>query len=287
MKRVTLLSLLLCVILYHCSSNSTESLQENSTITPTPEPTPEPPSEDPNAIYMNIVRPIKTDFDYFPCDVEHLELMFEAHHPDGVKQVRLIGIDAKVPSEPWTTDFNPESGYFYKERRYKSAGDRKYYLELETDLGEIVRSEDIFVIDNLATVPGSNTLGVIPTYQGFINVKDGDELAADTPLYIGVDCMDPDGGFLVEDNLHVADDLNGILWVKLFVDGELVEKKTNSTESPLTVDSETAARSFGLYEFFNVSLFEGSHVLEIKSSDREGNINSGTSITVNAVAKTP
>lgn len=232
--------------------------------------------------FIRIVRPVKTEAKYHSPDVENWELMFEARHPDGVKRVRLIGIGAKKPNEPWSDDYDPKTGYFYQGRRFKGAGERKYFIEIETKKGEVVRCIEIFTLNSFAHAEGNRQLGIIPEYQGFINVCDGDTVDANTPLYIGVDCMDPDGGFLVEDNRHIADDLNGVLSVTLKIEGKAWETKTNSTEKPVGVGSETAARSFGLYEFFDVMLSPGTHTLEIESKDRLGNVRTGPSIIVKA-----
>jgi len=98
--------------------------------------------------------------------------------------------------------------------------------------------------------------------------------------------MAPDGGFLVEDNRHIADDLNGVLLVTLKIDGKVWETKTNSTEEPIGAGSETAARSFGLYEFHDVFLSPGTHTLEIESKDRLGNVRTSPRISVKADGST-
>ncbi|GAA4281697.1 hypothetical protein [Gaetbulibacter aestuarii] len=293
MKKLILLSIVL--IVSSCTANSENPAPEDPVAANPENPsdgTPENPADntaettDQNEeVVFKIIRPGDTDVDYFPVDVENIEMMFEVHHPDGVKQIRLVGIDAKNEAENWTDDFNPQSGYFYFERRFKGGALRDYRIEMETENGEFIVSEKIFYIDNFAHEPGNVQMGIIPTYQGYINLKDGDEVQAGTPLYIGVDSMDPDGGFLVEDNEHGLDDLNGILWVKLKIDGVVVETKTNSSELPLTPESETSARSFGLYEFFNIVLSEGVHTVQIESSDREGNINQCAPITITAVSQ--
>jgi|GEM_PF-5146435 len=231
---------------------------------------------------IHIVRPIKTAAKYHSSDVENWELMFDAKHPDGVKRIRLIGIGAKKPSEPWSDDYDPRSGYFYTARRFKGSGERKYFIEIETGKGEVVRSTEIYTLNRFAHADGNRQLGVIPEYQGFINLRDGDTVSANTPLYVGVDCVDPDGGFLVEDNRHKVDDLNGVLAVTLKIDGTAWKTKANSTEDPVGASSETAARSFGLYEFHDVTLSAGTHTLEIESTDREGNVRTGPSISVKA-----
>lgn len=232
--------------------------------------------------WARIVRPIETQSKYHSLDVEDWEIMFDAWHPDGVKRVRLVGIQAKMPFENWSESRDPQTGFFYRSRRYKSGVSRRYHIDIETEKGEVIRLEEVAILDRFASDPKNSKRGIIPQYQGFINLKDGDIVEANTPLYIGVDCMDPDGGFLVEDNVHVADDLNGVLSVTLKIDGTVLETKTNSTKEPVGVGSETAARSFGLYEFLNVQLAEGKHQLEIESKDRKGNIRTGPKITVTA-----
>lgn len=233
-------------------------------------------------LIVRIVRPIETEAKYHPADVEGWEMMFEARHPRGVKRIRLIGIGAKKPSEPWSDNYDSETGYFYVARRFKGSGARQYHIEIETLEGSIVRGKDIFVLDRFAHAQGNAQLGIIPEYQGFINLRDGDTVEASRPLYVAVDCMDPDGGLLVEDNVHKADDINGVLSVTLRIDGKVWETKVNSTEKPVGPDSESAARSFGLYEFKNIELSEGPHTLEIESKDRRGNVRTGPSITVRA-----
>lgn len=231
---------------------------------------------------VRIVRPVATKAKYHSSDVENWEMMFAASHPDGVKRIRLIGIGAKKASEPWSDDFDPKTGYFYSARRFKGGSERRYFIEIETGKGKVVRSPEVHTLNQFARAEGNRQLGVIPEYQGFINLRDGDPVAADKPFYVGIDCMDPDGGFLVEDNRHRADDLNGVLSVTLRIDGKVWQTKTNSTEKPLGPASETAARSFGLYEFHGVTLSSGIHTLEIESKDREGNVRTGPKISVRA-----
>ncbi len=244
-------------------------------------------AEEAKGPWARIIRPIETKSKYHSLDVEDWQLMFDAWHPDGVKRVRLVGIEAKVPFENWSTGRDPRTGFFYRARRYKSGVSRNYHIDIETEKGEVIQIEKIYVLDRFASDPQNSKLGIIPQYQGFINLRDGDNVKADSPLYVGVDCMDPDGGFLVEDNVHIADDLNGVLSVTLKIDGEVFETKTNSTKKPVGVGSETAARSFGLYEFQNVKLPEGKHQLEIESKDREGNVRTGPRITVTASVVQP
>ena len=233
-------------------------------------------------VVMRLVRPVATEARYHSSDVENWELMFEARHPDGVKRIRLVGIEAKKPHEPWSDDYDPKSGYFYTRRRFKGSGERKYFIEIETGKGDLIRSKKIHTLDRFAHADGNRQLGIIPEYQGFINLRDGDTVEAGVPLYVGVDCMDPDGGVLVEDNRHVADDLNGVLSVSLKIDGKVWKTKTNSTKEPLGPGSESAARSFGLYEFHGVKLSKGVHTLAIESVDRLGNVRKTPGISVKA-----
>jgi len=229
-----------------------------------------------------VIRPIpgtKTN----PVRVGNYYIMMKFWHPDASEFCFRTASGGKVYQEPWRRidEKDPVTGYYYEARHFKGGGDRPYVFDVRTDSGnEVCGSQEVSFGDVWTggkVVKGARVPD-IPEFNGFITIKDGERVEANTPIYVAVECQDPDGGF-VDPETHAGDnDLNGVLSVTLKVDGKVFETKKNAEEP--VAGNETAARGFGLYEFWP-TLPVGKHTLQIETVDRKGHMSDKEGTTVN------
>jgi len=219
-----------------------------------------------------------------PIRVGNYYMMLKFWHPDASKFCFRTAGGGKVYQETWRgiDERDSMTGYYYEARHFKGGGDRPYVFDVRTDSGdEVCGSQEITFGDIWARgeVVKGVRVGDIPEFDGFITIKEGDRVQANRPIYVAVECQDPDGGFIDPETHAGVNDLNGVLSVTLKIDGKVFETKKN-TEEPVA-GNETSARGFGLYEFW-VTMPVGKHTLQIETVDRENNHRVGSRITVDA-----